>query len=84
MVNKNYQKGVRKERKIVNQARKLGYLSFRSAGSHSPIDVIIIDTKLKKIQLLQCKPNNITSNAREKILASLPEGGTYYIESDVV
>jgi Holliday junction resolvase len=55
--NKNYQKGVRKERKIVNAARAEGKIAFRSAGSHSPIDVCIIDLEAKTIQLIQSKPD---------------------------
>ena len=40
-----YQKGADRERKIVNRAREKGHIAFRSAGSHSPIDVCIIDKK---------------------------------------
>ena len=53
MTNKNYIKGVRKERLYVNRARKLGLIAFRSAGSHSPIDVIVIDVSNKRILMLQ-------------------------------
>ena len=55
MTNKNYLKGVRFERKIMNNARNEGLLSFRTAGSHSPIDVVIINEKFKRIELIQCK-----------------------------
>jgi len=55
MPNKNYVKGVRFERKLVNQARAEGLIAFRSAGSHSPIDVVIIDKFKRKIDLIQCK-----------------------------
>ena len=55
MPNKNYRKGYRKERQIVNEARERGCIAFRSAGSHSPIDVCIINKKYKTIQFLQCK-----------------------------
>lgn len=54
-MNRNYQKGVRLERKIVNEARADGCISFRSAGSHSPFDVVIVDLKLRKIAFVQCK-----------------------------
>ena len=43
MGNANYIKGANKERKFVNDARASGKIAFRSAGSHSPIDVCIID-----------------------------------------
>ena len=68
MPNKFYLKGIRKERKIVNQARKEGKISFRSAGSHSPIDVAIIDIQSRKIRFIQCKPDNISDNQRKKLL----------------
>ena len=55
MPNKNYLKGVRFERKLVNEARNKGLIAFRSAGSHSPIDVVIIDTIKGYIELIQCK-----------------------------
>jgi len=67
MPNKNYIKGVRKERAFVNEAREMGMIAFRSAGSHSPVDVCIIDVINKKIEFLQCKPDNFSEKDREKI-----------------
>lgn len=58
MPNRHYEKGVRKERSIVNEQKILGRLAFRSAGSHSPVDVVSIDTKEKIIRLIQSKPND--------------------------
>ena len=55
MPNKQYVKGARYERKVVNEAKELGNIAFRSAGSHSPIDVITIDPTLRLIRLIQCK-----------------------------
>lgn len=59
MPNKNYLKGVRLERKIVNEARDSGCIAFRSAGSHSPFDVCIIDLEKKKIAFIQCKAGQL-------------------------
>jgi len=67
MPNKNYLKGVRKERKLVNEARERGLLSFRSAGSHSPIDVVIVDKEDRRITFVQCKPDSMSRNQRAKI-----------------
>ena len=67
MPNKNYIKGVRKERKVVNQAKEKGLLAFRSAGSHSPIDVVVIDKKLREIYLIQCKPDSMSEKAKERL-----------------
>lgn len=55
MTNKNYRKGYEFERQLVNLARGKGLIAFRSAGSHSPIDVVIIDKINKQINLVQCK-----------------------------
>lgn len=71
MPNRNYLKGVRKERTIVNAARLKGHISFRSAGSHSPIDVIIIDRKEMKIHLIQCKPETMSENQKDKLRQSM-------------
>ena len=67
MVNKNYQKGTRFERKLVNEARAKKCIAFRSAGSHSPIDVVVIDTKNKRIWFHQCKKgkHNLTKKMKK-------------------
>jgi Holliday junction resolvase len=80
MPNANYIKGVRKERAIVNDARDKGLISFRSAGSHSCIDVITIDTINHIINLIQCKPSSMSESAKSKLLNSLKHiNGTYEI-----
>lgn len=67
MPNKNYIKGVRKERAIVNAARKRGLIAFRSAGSHSPIDCIIINTKLKSVRFIQAKPDSMPEAQKKRL-----------------
>ena len=67
MPNKNYVKGVRKERQIVNDARSKNLIAFRSAGSKSIIDVVIIDIKNKTIQLIQSKPETIHTIQKIKL-----------------
>ena len=52
---KIYRRGADKERRIVNAARKLGKISLRSAGSHSPIDVVTIDLIDMTVRFIQCK-----------------------------
>lgn len=49
----NYSRGYEIERKIVNDQRNNGCVAFRSAGSHSPIDVVYIDKF--GVHLLQVK-----------------------------
>jgi len=85
MPSKLYVKGVRKERKYVNQARAEGKLSFRSAGSHSPIDVVIIDKIGKVIKLLQCKPESMNQAAKNKLYHEQADlSGQYWVQFDVV
>jgi hypothetical protein len=50
-----YIKGRRKEYKIIYDERAKGRIAFRSAGSHSPIDVVSIDIKNKTIFFIQSK-----------------------------
>lgn len=71
-MNKNYLKGVRKELKVVNSARLEGKLAFRSAGSRSPIDCVIIDLEARRIKFIQCKPENYSETERQRWLAQFP------------
>ena len=64
----NYIKGANKERRVVNKARKAGKIAWRSAGSHSPIDVCIIDREAKTVRFIQCKPKNFSKNKKEGLL----------------
>lgn len=66
-MNRNYKNGANKERRIVNKYRAVGMLGFRSAGSHSPIDVCIIDKETKRIAFIQSKPKSMSENAKKKL-----------------
>ena len=55
MPSPNYIKGKVYEQKLVREAKLRGFIAFRSAGSHSPIDVVIIDHKKAIIRFIQCK-----------------------------
>ena len=68
MPNKQYEKGRRKEYKIVHAEKDKGRIAFRSAGSHSPIDVVSIDVKNRKIFLIQSKPDSWTEHQIMKLL----------------
>ena len=53
---KIYSKGRRKEYKITEDLKKEGYdIVQRTAGSHSPIDIIAINRLTKTIKLIQSK-----------------------------
>lgn len=69
MVNKNYVNGRRKEYKVMHQLKQAGCdIVFRSAGSHSEIDVIGIDIKRLRIFAIQCKPKSLSANKRDEIV----------------
>ena len=64
----NYKIGRRKEYKIRKEQIAKGRLAFRSAGSHSPVDVVSIDWVDHKILLIQCKPDSLGDNQRNKLI----------------
>ena len=66
MSNPNYIKGVAKERQLVNYAKSQGCIAFRSAGSHSPIDVVIIDQKKAIIRFIQCKTGKYSEKEKKR------------------
>ena len=67
MPNKNYVKGRRKEYKITNQLKEEGWdIVQRTAGSHSKVDIIAINKKLRVIKLIQAKPDDFNSNKIEE------------------
>ena len=78
LANNKYIKGVHLERKIVNAARAAGKISFRSAGSHSPIDVCIIDMDNKMITFSQCKAKKIGETEKNRILKEFSKLKGYY------
>ena len=63
----NYMRGRRKEQKIVKMEREKGRIAFRSAGSRSPIDVVIIDKVNKKVLFIQSKPNSMSNKDKKRL-----------------
>ena len=56
----NYKKGVRLEREVVKIFKENGYNALRTAGSHSPYDVVIWketgeNKKICFVAFIQCK-----------------------------
>jgi len=69
MPNRMYEKGRRKEYKIVNLFKSWDYdVAQRTAGSHGPFDIIAINAKEKIIKLVQCKPDTMPMSQIRKIL----------------
>ena len=87
-----YKKGARKEYAIVDKMRKRGFdIVFRSAGSHSCIDVVAINTSLKIIQLIQSKRtldkdmSYVDPSLKHKLLLDNHHiSGQYVVEFDVM
>ena len=72
MGNKNYLKGVRKERKIMKELREQGFdIAHRTAGSHSPIDVFAINRTTRRIIFIQSKPDDYPESQAKKIKEAL-------------
>jgi len=69
MPNRNYEKGRRKEYKICNELKEAGFeIVQRTAGSHSPVDIIAIHKELGEIKLIQAKPDNFSEIGEFKLL----------------
>ena len=49
----NYSKGARFENEVVNTLTDEGYIAQRSAGSHSPWDVVGVN--FNEVRFVQCK-----------------------------
>ena len=63
----HYQKGVRLEREVIQLFKENGYTAFRTAGSHSPFDVVLVKTteenkKICFVAFVQCKVSKLRSN----------------------
>ena len=66
---KIYAKGRKKEYKICRELRDLGFdIVQRTAGSHSPIDIIAISKSRKLILLVQSKPEGYKSRKYDKVM----------------
>ena len=81
----NYRRGRRKEYKILKGERDKGFVALRSAGSHSPIDIISIDVDERVIRAIQCKPDDISSKAKQALLeANSRLNGSFFMKFEVV
>jgi len=69
MPNKNYLTGVRLERKIIKILKEAldpnKYTIMRTAGSHSPVDVFVIEHR-GKCFAIQCKSTKQKSDSKWK------------------
>lgn len=88
MPNKNYINGRAKEYRIMNSLKKQGYTPvLRSAGSHSPIDIIAIsatnDTE-REIKFIQCKPKKTSKKQKNSIIQNNQNlNGTFKVTYEI-
>lgn len=68
-MNKLYNRGRAFEYEVKKELERAGYFVIRSAGSHSPIDLVAIS--LGELWLIQCKTNAIISKEEENKLLEL-------------
>ena len=81
MPNSRYRKGYRKENQLVNSNKSNGCIAFRSAGSHSPVDVCVINLKLKSIRFYQCKSEDISVKEKQRLEQSLKQLNDFFTVS---
>lgn len=69
---KAYAKGRRKEYKIIHELKDKGFdIVQRTAGSHSPIDILAINKTKQEIWLIQSKPEDYSEIQINKIKKEL-------------
>lgn len=78
----NYQRGVRLEREVVKIFKDAGWEAIRTAGSHSPFDVILVkytdnftsnkklDRKVCFVSFVQCKVENVDKEKKDEVKSS--------------
>lgn len=54
-LSKSYEKGRRFEYEVMNFLKDKFNIVLRSSGSHSPVDILGIDTTNNRVLLIQCK-----------------------------
>lgn len=73
-MNKNYRAGYLAEQAIRKRFPAPRYITMRTAGSHGPFDVIVIDQEDPRVHLIQAKKRKRWSNAEfKKIMRELEE-----------
>lgn len=68
MPNKNYVNGRRKEYQYIKLLEDNGFIAFRSAGSHSPFDVIGVHLEKSIIIFIQGKNDNFSKKQEKEII----------------
>jgi len=65
----NYSRGANFERRVRKYLENEGWVVFRSAGSHSPADLIAL--KAGEVKLIQCQTDGAFSKIKKEMLRLL-------------
>ena len=65
----NYEKGRRKEWKIMKELESKGWICLRTAHSQGFADIIAISRKLKRVIFIQSKPKTLSQAIRTRLNA---------------
>jgi len=87
MPNKNYQRGVRFERKLMEEFKdeigikkgltgKNGFV-IRASGSHGKFDVVSVNYKKKEVKFFQCK---VKKGKGPRVYISWDDSGEYEVD----
>jgi Holliday junction resolvase len=71
MPNRNYVNGRAFEYKTKKKLEQMGYTVFRTAGSHSKVDLIAYDIEHRVVWFIQCKAGHLSEKERERIYSEL-------------
>lgn len=76
MTNRNYVSGRNFEYKVKKHLESRGYFVIRSAGSHSPVDLLAVNPTYYHILVIQCKHGK--SRMNKKSLSDLNITANYF------
>ena len=65
------------EWEVVKSCRKNGWIAFRSAGSHSIVDVVAIDPKDMTVRLFQCKNKKMRQSEVNREVNKIKSNGLH-------
>ena len=67
MPNNAYLRSRRREQELVNSYRNMGWISARSAGSKSPVDVWAVNPEDGEVRLIQIKTKKGGRNLHKRL-----------------
>ena len=73
----NYKRGYAFERKVMQMFKDAGWVCARTAGSHSPVDVIAINPNTMEVKLVQCKASYLTEKGIKKEVEKIKTTGLH-------